>query len=269
MVRDPKADIVYIASPHAMHREHTLLCLEHKKAVLCEKAFAINAAEARSMVDSAKANDCFLMEAFWTKFLPSYQKAQEMIRSGQLGELRMVRADFAFKGDYDPKRRLFNVALGGGSLLDIGVYPVFVALDALGTPTDIQTMADWSPSGAEQTILVSFRYPGGKMASLASSLGANSSTQAEYWLTGGYIRLNGQFNAPTSLSWSTRKQPEQTIVVENSRGSGYQYEAAHVMDCLDAGRIESDIMPWRFSIDMMVCLDRIRAEAGIVFPGHG
>lgn len=106
------------------------------------------------------------------------------------------------------------------------------------------------------------------MASLASSLGANSSTQAEYWLTGGYIRLNGQFNAPTSLSWSTRKQPEQTIVVENSRGSGYQYEAAHVMDCLDAGRIESDIMPWRFSIDMMECLDRIRAEAGIVFPGH-
>jgi predicted dehydrogenase len=144
MVNDPNVDVVYIASPHAMHCEHTLLCLNHQKAVLCEKAFAINSKEVQQMIKAAKENKTFLMEAFWTRFVKSFQKAMEIVRSGELGALKMVRADFAFKADFNPQNRLYNAALGGGSLLDIGIYPIFLSLMALGKPDNIKTMTQLS-----------------------------------------------------------------------------------------------------------------------------
>lgn len=268
MVKDPEIDVVYIATPHSFHHEHAMLCLNHKKAVLCEKAFAINKKEAEEMVACAKANNTFLMEAFWTMFQPSFRKAMEIVSSGELGKLKMVRSDFAFKGPYDPQKRLYNIALGGGSLLDIGIYPVFAALTALGKPESIKSMADFSPTGSEESIGMLFRYPGGEMASLFSSFASQSPVQTEYWCENGYLVLNTRWHAPTSLTVSKAGGEIKTWPSMHREGAGYQYEAEHVMRCLDEGRIESGIMSWQLSLDIMDTLDKVRKDAGIHFPAH-
>lgn len=268
MVRDPEVDVVYIASPHSHHCEHTLLCLNYQKAVLCEKAFALNSKEVSLMIEASRKNKTFLMEAFWTMFQPSFQKAMEIIRSGELGALKMVHSDFAFNAEYNPEKRLYNVVLGGGSLLDIGIYPIFMSLMALGKPSEIKTMATFCPTGAEESIMMSFNYPGGEIASLVSSFASHSSTQTEFCFENGFIRLNRRFFCPTTITWWKNGEEEKIITFEKGIGFGYELEAAHVMDCLDAGKIESDLMPLSVSADLMETMDRVRKDAGIVFPGH-
>ena len=269
MVADPKVDAVYIATPHSYHHEHTLLCLNHKKAVLCEKAFALNQREAKEMVEAARKNDTFLMEAFWTQFQPSFLKALEILKSGELGDVKAVRSDFAFKGPYDVNNRLYNLALGAGSLLDIGIYPVFAAMRVLGKPARLKAMADFSPTGSEESIAMIFKYDDGKLASLASSFAAYSSVQTEYWCEKGYIRLNRQWHTPTSLSiYREGTEREEIIDYSVDPGFGYQYEAAHVMECLDNNLRESPVLPLSFSLDLMETLDRIRDEVGAFYPGR-
>ncbi len=266
MVSDPEVDVVYIATPHSHHREHTLLCLNHKKAVLCEKAFAINRNEALEMVETARQNNVFLMEAFWTMFQPSFKKAMEIVHSGELGKLKMVRSDFAFNGPFDPQKRLYNLLLGGGSLLDIGIYPVFAALTALGKPERLKTMVDFSATGSEESVSMIFKYRDGKMASLTSSFASFSPTQTEYWCENGYLVLNPRWFVPTNITLRKNGEQFKEIPSEHKVGFGYQYEALHVMDCLDAGKIESDRMTWQMSLDLMEILDRVRIDAGIFFP---
>ncbi len=266
LVNDREVDIVYIATPHSFHHQHTLLCLRHKKAVICEKAFAINKKEAEEMIDCARENNTFLMEAFWTMFQPSFQKAQEILQSDRLGKLKMVRSDFAFKGAFDPDKRLYNVALGGGSLLDIGIYPVFAALTSLGKPEYIKTVADFSATGSEESIGMLFKYRGGEMASLFSSFAAFSPVQTEYWCENGYLILNTRWHAPTSISLHITGEEVENWPSMHKEGFGYQYEAAHVMECLDEGKIESNKMNWQLTLDMMETLDRIRLDAGIQYP---
>lgn len=268
MVNDPEVDVVYIATPHSHHCEHTLLCLNHRKAVLCEKAFAMNSREVSLMIEAARKNNTFLMEAFWTMFQPSFRKAMEIIGSGELGALKMVRSDFAFNADYNPEKRLYNVELGGGSLLDIGIYPIFMSLMALGKPAELKTLASFCPTGAEETILMSFSYPGGEMASLVSSFASYSSTQTEYLCEKGFLRLNRRFYTPTSITWWKTGEEEQAITFDKGIGFGYELEAAHVMECLDAGKKESDLMPLSLSADLMEIMDRVRKDAGIVFPNN-
>ena len=269
MVNDPAVDVVYIASPHSHHCEHTLLCLNHKKAVLCEKAFAINSKEVSQMIEAARKNNTFLMEAFWTMFQPSFLKAMEIVHSGELGALKLVHSDFAFNADYNPEKRLYNVDLGGGSLLDIGIYPIFMTLMALGKPSGIKTMASFCPTGAEESIMMSFSYPGGEIASLVSSFTCHSSTQTEFSFENGFIRLNRRFFCPTTITyWKVGEEEEKTITFEKGIGFGYELEAAHVMDCLDAGKTESDRMPLTLSADLMEIIEQVRKDAGIVFPGH-
>ncbi len=240
MVNDPEVDVVYIASPHSHHCEHTLLCLNHKKAVLCEKAFAMNSREVNLMIETARKNNTFLMEA----------------------------SDFAFNAEFNPEKRLYNVELGGGSLLDIGIYPIFMSLTAFGKPSEIKTMTRFCSTGAEETILMSFRYQGGEVASLVSSFASHSSTQTEYSFENGFVRLNRRFNCPTSVTYWKAGEDEKVISFEKGAGAGYELEAAHVMECLDAGKTESDLLPLSLSADLMEILDWVRKDAGIVFPKH-
>jgi predicted dehydrogenase len=268
MVSDPSVDVVYVATPHSYHHDHTILCLNHKKPVLCEKAFALNLAEAKEMVEVARKNNTFLMEAFWTKFLPAFNKAMEIVNSGELGALKIIRSDFGFKAQFDPNSRMYNLALGAGSLLDIGIYPVFAALNAFGKPDRLKAFADFSPSGSEETISMIFKYNSGKMAALTSSFAGFSSVQAEFWCEKGYVRLNRHWHIPTTISvfWSETDK-EELFDFTDKNGFGYEYEAAHVMECLDAGKIESTVLPLSFSLDLMETLDRIRDEVGAFFPG--
>jgi predicted dehydrogenase len=268
MLLDPAVDVVYIASPHSHHCEHTLLCLNHQKAVLCEKAFAMNSREVSLMIEASRKNKTFLMEAFWTMFQPSFQKAMEIIRSGELGALKMIHSDFAFNADYNPEKRLYNVALGGGSLLDIGIYPIFMSLMAFGKPSEMKTMASICPTGAEESIMMSFKYPGGEIASLVSSFASHSSTQTEFSFENGFIRLNRRFFCPTTITYWKSGEEEKTITFEKGIGFGYELEAAHVMECLDVGKTESEQMPLSLSADLMETMDRVRKDAGIVFPEH-
>jgi predicted dehydrogenase len=268
MVADPAVDVVYIASPHSHHCEHTLLCLNHKKAVLCEKAFAINSKEVALMIESARRNNTFLMEAFWTRFIPSFLKVLEIIESGELGALKMVRADFAFNAPYIVDERNYNIALGGGSLLDIGIYPIFMSLMTLGKPSEIKSMARFSPTGSEESIMMSFGYPDGQIASLCSSFGFISPVTADFCFEDGFVRLNRHFHIPTTLSYFKNGEEEQLISFGDDPGFGYQYETAHVMECLDAGKLESDVLPLSVSVDLMEILDRVRKDASIVYPGH-
>lgn len=265
MVADPKVDVVYIATPHSHHYEHSLLCLNHKKAVLCEKAFSLNANEVKEMIEAAKANNTFLMEAFWTMFQPSFRKAMEILNSGELGKLKTVRSDFAFNAPFIEDKRLYNVKLGGGSLLDIGIYPVFAALTSLGIPKMIKTFADFSSTGSEESISMIFKYPGGEMANLTSSFAAHSPTQTEYWCENGYLVLNPRWFTPTDITIVKAGEEPVVIPKEKSEGWGYQYEAEHVIECLNKGLIESPEMSWKISLDLMELLDRIRIDAGIFF----
>ncbi len=268
MVNDPKVDAVYIATPHSFHYEQTLLCLNHKKAVLCEKAFALNLHEVNEMVACAQENNTFLMEAFWTMFQPSFNKALEIVRSGELGKLKMVRSDFAFNAPFIEEKRLYNPKLGGGSLLDIGIYPVFAALTALGVPDLIKTQAEFSPTGSEESINIIFKYKSGEMASLTSSFAMHSPVQTDFCCENGYVTLHPRWFTPTDITiWKAGQDP-QIIANEHKIGSGHHYEAQHVMECLDAGLIESPQMSWSQSKNLMGILDRIRIDSGIFFSGY-
>ena len=265
LVKDTQIDIVYIATPHSFHKEHTLLCLNYKRAVLCEKAFAINTKEVQEMIATSKRNDTFLMEAFWQAFRPKFLKVQELINTKNLGPLKLVKSDFTFKGAFDSKSRLYNIALGGGSLLDIGIYPVFTALSFLGVPDEIKTQADFSATGSEESISINFKYKSGAMAQLFSSFALSYKNDVELWFENGIIRYKRFAHEPITLEY---EGATEKISYNHGTDLGYQYEAQHVMECLDNKLCESPIMTFNRSLNLIQTLDRIRKDAGIIFPNH-
>jgi predicted dehydrogenase len=265
LVSDRDVDVIYVASPHSFHHEHTLLCLKHKKAVLCEKAFALNLRQAKEMVDAARASQVFLMEAVWTKFLPHYQKVQEIITAGELGGIQNVLINFGFIPLPPVPPRLFDPTLGGGSLLDIGIYNVFYTLSILGRPDSIEASMTPSPEGVDEQCAVLFKYNNGAMAQLFSSLTTNMGTEADISGSKSRLRLTSRFYAPSATIelFTGREDSKQIIPVHNEPGSGYQFEARHVGDCLRKGLKESPVMTHADSLLIMETLDRIRAAAGI------
>ncbi len=265
MVKDPKVDVVYIATPHNFHLEHTSLCLNHKKAVLCEKAFAINSKEVREMITTSKENNTFLMEAFWVIFRPKYLKVKEIIASENLGKLKFVKSDFMFNAEFNPQKRLYNVDLGGGSLLDIGIYPIFATLLFLGEPDQIKTIPHFSPTGSEESISMLFGYKNGATAVLTSSFDSEYKNESELCFEHGILKYD-RFSPDPILLIKDGKTTE--IAFENGPNLGYQFEATHVMECLDKNLKESPIIPFSLSLKLMNILDAVRKDAGIIFPNH-
>jgi predicted dehydrogenase len=264
MVASNDVDVIYVATPHGLHHEHTLLCLNHGKAVLCEKAFALNARHAREMIEVARAKKVFLMEAFWTKFLPQYQKVQEIIAAGTLGDLRWVQADFGFKAPDPPAQRLYDPALGGGSLLDVGIYPVFLALSLLGKPKGIQASIVPYDTGVDEQCAVTFTYPNNVVAVLSASFAVDTPVEAVIAGTKARIQWRNRFhNAIGKIELVDENNNAMPIEVYRESGYGYQFEARHVSDCLRKGLTESPVMSHQDTLDLMETLDRIRAVAGI------
>lgn len=264
IVTCPDLHAVYIATPHTGHMENTVMCLESKMPVLCEKPFAMNAREVREMIAAARRNDTFLMEALWTRFLPTTQKALEIIESGTIGEVLSVKADFGFKAEFNPEGRLFNRALGGGSLLDIGIYPAFLSLLILGKPQSIKAMANIGSTGVDEECGALLQYEGGKMAHLHSTILARTKTEAFIYGEKGTIHMHTRWHEPTSMSLLIEGERPEDFHLEMP-GKGYHYEAAEVMKCLSEGKKESDLMPLSFSLDLIELLDAIREEAGVVY----
>jgi len=264
---DPDLDIVYIATPHTSHYENTLLCLEKGKSIICEKAFSINSREVSEMVDLSRNKNIFLMEALWPPFQPFYSKAKEILSSGILGKTVNMHAWFSFKPPYDPHDRKFNLTLGGGSLLDIGIYPVIDTLTFMGMPDEIKAAASFAPSGSEDSLNVIFRYNDGRLASLYSSFRTNNGIGCTLYCENGNITVSRGRDMNQYVVLEVNGQEKQEFVFSPD-AMGYHWEAEEVMRCLDTGKTESDIVPLSFSLALMKTMDRIRADAGIVFPGR-
>ena len=265
LAANPEVDIIYVASPHGLHHEHTLLCLQHKKAVLCEKAFAINSKQAREMIDMAKKQNVFLMEALWTKFMPHYNITMQMIRDGKLGDLKSVLVNFGFIPMPPVPKRLYDPALGGGTLLDIGIYNVFIALSALGRPDSIEASITPASTGVDEQCAVLFKYNNGAMAQLFSTFSSNLATEAYINGNKGRIHLTSRFYEPstTIAFYPDRVDSKQVIPFDKEDGFGYQYEARHAGECLRKGLTESPVMSFEDTLLMMETLDRVRAVGGI------
>ena len=223
IVKNPDVDIIYIATPHTLHCENTIMCLEHYIPVLCEKPFAINAGQVKQMIDTAHKNKVLLMEAMWTAYLPSIRRINETISSGAIGEVKLIRADFGFIGDKNPSGRLFNMELGGGSLLDVGIYPAYLALEFLGKPKQIKAIASKGKTRVDESCAFIFQYPGGQLASLYSSIIAKTGIDAMITGTKGNIYIHGDFFMPARVSLI--QKDSDTELTPKYTGNGYNYEA--------------------------------------------
>lgn len=265
LAADPDIDIVYIASPHAFHAEHTQLCLRHKKAVLCEKAFGLNSTEVNSMIETARKENVFLMEAFMTPHQPSYQEARNIIGSGLLGEIKHLHAWFGFnRSPYDPNGRLFNPDLGGGALLDIGLYPLFDALWFMGQPFKLDASADLTSRNIDRTVSVSMQFEGSKIAAIFASFVASVGVGTDIYCEKGMLRLRRTSALNQSLDILLPGEPVKTLSWDEST-CGLKLEAIEVMHCLDNGQLESAVMSHQSSLQLIKQLDLIRKISGITY----
>ncbi len=264
---DPEVEIIYIASPHSQHHDQTILCLRNKKAVICEKAFALNSREAGEMITEAKLQNVFLMEALWPPFQPNYKKALELLQSGILGKVVHLHCYFSFNPPFDPADRKFNVALGGGSLLDIGIYPVIDALTFMGVPDEIKATASFGETGSEESVNAIFRYNDGRMATIYSSYKTNIGIGCNILCEKGNLTVSRGRDMNQRVILELPGREKETFVF-SPPSLGYHWEAEEVMNCLDKDLTESPVVPLSFSVDLMKTLDNIRNAAGIVFPGR-
>ena len=265
LANDPEVDVVYIGTPHPMHKNNSLLCLEAGKAVLCEKPFTINAAEAENVIKLARSKNLFLMEAMWTRYIPLIVKVREMINEGVIGELQLLTADLGFRAEYDPQHRLFNPDLGGGALLDIGVYPISFASMLFGPPDRIIGLAQFGKTGVDEQMSVILGYDGGQLATCYATFRTDSPIEAIIMGTKGRIRVHTPMFKPTTLTLSIRGRDEEVVKLPLA-GNGYNYQAVEVMNCLRAGQLESEIMPLDETLQIMRTMDEIRAQWGLKYP---
>ncbi|MBI1224640.1 MAG: gfo/Idh/MocA family oxidoreductase [Bacteroidetes bacterium] len=260
----PDLDAVYIASPHVGHCEHAIMCLEKGIAVLCEKPFAMNTSEVLKMVECARKNNVFLMEAIWTRFIPCFEEMLRLLKDGYIGELKTIRADFGFKADFPLTHRVFNPALGGGALLDVGIYTIFLATWLWGKPERIKATAVMSSLGVDDSCAMIFEYPDKRLAILDCSLVLKTEIEAYIYGETGTIQLHNRFINPQDLSVSFYEKTSEHFHVPLT-GHGYYHEILEVNDCLRRGMTESEKLPLDFSIQLMETLDWVRREAGIVY----
>ena len=264
LAQDPEVEVVYIATPHTLHAENGLLCLGAGKAVLCEKPFALNAAQAQRVIDTARANGLFLMEAMWTRFFPLFRTLRELVQEGRIGEPRLLHADFGFASPVT-QSRLFDPKLGGGALLDVGVYPVSLASYLLGTPTEVSSYAHLGTTGVDEQNALVLNHQSGALALLSSTIRAATPQEAVLMGTEGNIRICTPWWQPEKLVL-TRSDDEETFSSPLPH-NGYAYEAAEVMRCLREGRLESPVMPLDETLSIMQTLDTCRAQWGLTYPG--
>ncbi|MGM1054253.1 MAG: Gfo/Idh/MocA family oxidoreductase [Bacteroidota bacterium] len=263
LATDTEVDIIYVATPHVFHQEHTLLCLKNKKAVLCEKPFAINSRQVEEMILTAEENKIFLMEAMWTYFLPHYQYILDLVKTKKFGTIKSLKADFGFAAPYLPEKRLYNKVLGGGSLMDIGIYPLFAALSLMGIPNTIKAQAKMSDTGVDESCDIDLTYEHGAVACLSSAINLKIPTIATITFEQAIIILQNRFHEPTSVLINSGGNKEEITFDVTSRG--YNYEAIHVQQMLSEGRTESTIMTFQKSRELIALLDSVREEIGLIY----
>jgi predicted dehydrogenase len=265
LAADPDVDVVYVATPHAFHFDAALACLAGGKAVLCEKPMTLDLASAARLVQEARARGLFLMEAMWMRCNPAILRIAELIADGAIGSVTAVHADFGLQGPFAAAHRLRDPALGGGALLDLGVYPINLADLILGTPATVQSWAHLTPDGVDENTGVLLGYESGALAALTCGINGATRNAASITGTTGRIDLPPAFYGPRMFTLSRAgRAPE--IMDFPFAGRGYQYEAAEVQRCLRAGEQESPLMPQTTTLEIMRLLDTIRAQIGVTYP---
>ncbi|QDK82865.1 Gfo/Idh/MocA family oxidoreductase [Spirosoma sp. KCTC 42546] len=260
----PDLDVVYVATPHVKHHEHVMMLLNGGIAVLGEKPFAMNSAQVQEMVETARSKGVFLMEALWSRFMPGIVQALELAQSGAIGKVVSVKADFGFKAPFLPEKRLFNKELGGGSVLDIGIYPLFLSYLILGKPATVKASANFGSTGVDEQCGMVLTYPDGQLALLDSTIIADTDCVGLIQGDAGQIRIHSRFHETKGITLKQADQPEKIVSFERTT-FGYDYEAQHVMNCLAEGKIESPLWSLEDSLNLMELLDAVQAEAGIEY----
>lgn len=261
LVADPEVDAVYVATLHPQHCEHTLLALDAGKAVLCEKPFAVNADQARQMIERARARRLFLMEAMWTRFNPITVQVRQWLADGLIGEPRLATIDFGFRAAWDPASRILNPTLAGGALLDVGVYVLAYASMIFGRPAQIRAAAHIGATGVDEQTAMVLKYDGGQLASLTCTVRTSTPQAARIDGTAGAIEVPAFWHATTARL----SRPDQPPL-EATGDHGFRYEIAEVMACLAAGRTESPAMPLDETLAIAETMDEIRRQIGLRYP---
>lgn len=257
LYRDPEIDAVYVATPHTLHLPNSRDALRAGKAVLCEKPLTVSAAECRQLIATASESGAFLMEAMWTWFLPAIRQAKRWVDAGRIGELRHVRAELGFPKAFDPGSRLFDPSLAGGSLLDMGIYPIAIARLFTGqAPRDVHVVARQAPNGVDDDVAMLFEYAD-CTASLAASFRCKLPNAA--WIIGteGYIEIPDGWSARECRLFERHEQTDSFS--DERRGSGFEYQIAAASEDILAGRLQSGIVPLAASLEFQEDMDRVRA----------
>ncbi len=293
LVGDTDVDVVYIATPHSRHKTDCLMAFAAGKAVLCEKPFTIDAVEAEQVINAARRHGIFCMEAMWMRFMPAIRKAHEIVRSGAIGQVRMLTADFGVPTVFDPAHRAFNAALGGGALLDRGVYPLSLAFELFGAPTSVQSSAHMMQTGVDEHTSALLRYAGGQIAAISATLTGYAANEAVIIGTEGRLTIHEPLCRPDQITLrkaprtgsggsghGSLKQRMKSALKNNAllrrmhglllgqsgslsvpyEGNGYNHEATEVGRCLTTGQTESSLMPLDETLEIMRTLDLIRAQ---------
>jgi predicted dehydrogenase len=257
MVADPDVEVVYIGTPHAYHRRDVALCLEAGKHVLCEKAFALNAQEARELTDMARERGLFLMEAMWTRFFPVHVQARDLLAKGALGKVQGLIIHHNYTGlPIDP----FDPKLGMGTLLDQGPYGVGLAISLLGPVQELVGLGTHGPTGTNHQTSYVLLHEGGRVTTVASSRVTYDVKEAVVYGTAGRIEFHDPWYKPTKMTVHRQGHEPEQIEHPLNDYIGYEYEAQEVMACIRAGRLESDVMPLSDTLTIMETLDRIREQ---------
>ncbi len=265
LAEDAEVDVIYVASPHALHKEHSILCLEAGKAVLCEKPFTINAKEAAEVIKVARKKKLFLMEAVWSRYLPVLVKLRELIAAGAIGEVKMVQADFGYRAGVNPTSRLFDPNLGGGALLDVGIYNLSLASMLFGPAKEVKALARLGETGVDEDAAIIAIYEGGRLLVSSTAVRTTTLHEAVVFGTDGWIRIDRPWWRSNGLVVTTHAKGDKRYETPMT-SNGYNYEAEEVMRCMRAGRLESDGMTLDETLATLKTMDQIRKQWGLRYP---
>nr|WP_314542049.1 Gfo/Idh/MocA family oxidoreductase [uncultured Massilia sp.] len=264
LVQADDVDLVYVGTPHPMHYENVRMALEAGKGVLCEKAFTVNRRQAEELVALACDKKLFLMEAMWTRFLPAFAEVRRIVASGEIGTVRQVSADFGFKADVGPEHRLFNPELGGGALLDLGIYPLSIAAALQGPVTGVLAQADLGPTGVDEQTALVLHHENGGMSVLSCSLRARLSSELTVAGERGHVRMNTMFHRARSVTVALADGTARTVDTP-FLGNGYVHEIVEAQRCWRAGEIESPAMTHADTLMLMSVMDEARRQIGLQY----
>lgn len=264
LANDPEVDVVYVATPQSRHESDVLMFIEAGKHVLCEKPFALGRESAGRMIAAAEAKGTFLMEALWSRFLPSYRRLVELLGDGSLGEPTFVEADFGFALPFDPDHRLYDLELGGGALLDLGVYPVQLASLVLGPPERVSAVGHIGTTGVDERVAAVLGHESGAVGVVKAAISSSLACAARISCTAGVVHLPPMMHCPQQLSVEVFGASD--VIETPWVGTGLHFQVAEVHRCLEAGETQSSVMPLAETLSIMGTLDAIREQIGLTFP---